>query len=356
MTKHNWRLGTYLLLTLIFIVTGCRNARTNLSPPPKLTLPEPTLPSESKPITVKLGEFLCDDSITGQATKNVFSEVLSRNRNVKLVRDGESDLLIEGTITHSQGGSSGSRIGAVSKSQTVVGDYISGVTAVAYYHGQLLTSASWGQTLEKGSKLLPPEYVAKEAALSLQERLERNFLAAFYSDIVWCGLDYSKVEIFDSKESFQKASAFPAMTQVWNTMFVERTLSRLERSARSLKLDLKSVQDSNKKTSDSQFRTTENPSHELVLNSHIAKLEIAELVRSYSLESKAGTGWVFIMDRLVRAEDVSCFYVVFFDVASREIIYCERFYEKSSGRNLEDYWFTPIESAVKKLTARRRRH
>jgi hypothetical protein len=93
-----------------------------------------------------------------------------------VVREGEADVVIEGTVTLGMGDSSSVRVGGgqsviVGKGQSVGGDYVSGVTALVLRGSEVLTSASWGQNLGKGETLLPPESVAREAADRLLKRL-----------------------------------------------------------------------------------------------------------------------------------------------------------------------------------------
>ena len=127
----------------------------------------------------RIGDFQCENAVTAQAVRNVFIEVISLRGDVKLVREGEADVVIEGTVTSGQAGSSSGHIAGGpnwlgGKSQGVGGDYVSGVTALVLRDGQIWFSASWGQVMSKGSELLPPELVARRTA----ERL----LGTLYKD------------------------------------------------------------------------------------------------------------------------------------------------------------------------------
>ena len=149
---------------LLAVVTlsgmGCRTGHAtgeNLPPPPP-------------PIKViRVGAFECDNAVIGKAVRNVFIETLL-HYDARIIKEGDADIVIEGTVTLSHGGSSSDR-GRVS-----VGEYVSGVTSTATRTGEILTSASWGQSLEKGSELLPPETVAREAAENLASALSEKGL------------------------------------------------------------------------------------------------------------------------------------------------------------------------------------
>ena len=152
-------LGLLFFATVVFTATGCRTPKT----------PAPERPPPRAINSIRVGNFQCDNAVTAQAVRNVFIEVLALRGDAKLVRDGEADVVIEGTVTLAHGGSSSGSLGGGSgwiagKSQGVGGDYVSGVTSVAMRDGEILTSASWGQVIAKGRELLPPESVARSAA------------------------------------------------------------------------------------------------------------------------------------------------------------------------------------------------
>ena len=173
-SKHANILLNFLILSLLLIGVGCRT--------PKTSKPTESLPPPPPPIKViKIGIFQCDNEVTAQAVRNVFIEIIGRNRLVKLVREGEADIVVEGTITFGQAGSSMGSLGAgpnwaAGKTRAVAGEYVSGITSVAMRSGEILTSTFFGQVMEKGGELLPPEYVARRAADRLVGELYRHGL------------------------------------------------------------------------------------------------------------------------------------------------------------------------------------
>ena len=149
----------------------------------KHTEPEPlkNRPSVQPINSIRVFKFKCDNEITGEAVRNVFVEILARYGDVKVVTEGDADVVIDGTVTIGKGSSSGSGItgtGAfvVGKSHSVGGDYVSGVTALVVRRGEIITSSSWGQTLKKGEDLFPPEIVARRAADGLLRVMSREGL------------------------------------------------------------------------------------------------------------------------------------------------------------------------------------
>jgi len=167
--------------------------------------------------------------------------------------------------------------------------------------------------------------------------------------LVWCGLDYSMVKMIGSEEFRQPERIFPGMLEAWNGLFMKEMLPRLERMAPSVETDLKAVDDRNAKASAKQIEHEDGTRAEKVDPTHITEADIAKAVGSYKLTKDKGLGLVFIMDRLVKAQQTGCLYVVFFDIASRKVVRSERVCADAGGIGFRNYWFKPIKVTVEKL-------
>lgn len=156
-----------VLSTAVFL-SACDTSKQPNPPKPEKHLVNrpPTRPINS----IRVASFKCDNEVTGQAVRNVFMEMLARYGDVKVVLEGEADVIIEGTVTVALMDSSSS------KGERVATTYISGVTALAMRDGGVLASSSWGQVLEKKSPSIPPEKIAREAADRLLGQLAREGL------------------------------------------------------------------------------------------------------------------------------------------------------------------------------------
>jgi hypothetical protein len=167
--------------------------------------------------------------------------------------------------------------------------------------------------------------------------------------LIWCGLDYSKVKMIGTADFVQPQQIFPGMLIAWNGLFMKEMLPELEKMAPSLSTDLSAVTAANEKASASQIEREDGTRAEKVDPTHIKESDIAEIVRSYKLKHDKGVGLVFIMDRLVKAQEIGCMYVVFFDVSSGKVIRSTRLCEKAGGMGFRNFWFRPIKEAVKKV-------
>jgi hypothetical protein len=130
---------------------------------------------------------------------------------------------------------------------------------------------------------------------------------------------------------------------------MKEMLPQLEIMASSVRTDMQAVQQANEKAKASQIEHKDGSTDEMVKATHITEADIAGLVKSYKMENDKGLGLVFVMDRLVKAQETACLHVVFFDVASRKVVRTERVCSKAGGIGFRNFWFKPVKDAVKQL-------
>ncbi len=167
--------------------------------------------------------------------------------------------------------------------------------------------------------------------------------------LVWCGLDYSLVKMIGTLDFHQPDQIFPGMLLAWNGLFMKEMLPQLEKMAKSVRTDLKAVEANNAKATATQIQREDGTRDEMVAPTRITQVDLGNLVRAYELKNDKGLGLVFIMDRLVKAQETACMYVVFFDIASRKVVFSERVCSGAGGMGFRNYWFRPVKDAVKKL-------
>lgn len=167
--------------------------------------------------------------------------------------------------------------------------------------------------------------------------------------LVWCGLDYSKVKMIGTQDFRNPSNIFPGMLAAWNYLFVKEMLPKLNSMAEAVKVDIKAVSVRNENANAKQIVREDGTSDEMVKPTHISENDIADCVRSYELKNTNGLGLVFIMDRLVKAQETTCIYVVFFDTNSRQVLLSERICAKTNGAGFRNRWFGSIKSVVDKL-------
>jgi len=164
--------------------------------------------------------------------------------------------------------------------------------------------------------------------------------------LVWCGLDYSMVKMIGTADFKQPSQIFPGMLEQWNALFMKEMIPLLEKMASPVQSDLAAVTARNEKASDKQIERQDGTKDEMVKPTHITDADLASIVKSLKMTHDSGTGLVFVMDRLVKAQETGCLYVVFFDVSSRKVLLSERVVAAAGGAGFRNFWFKPIKTAV----------
>lgn len=197
------------------------------------------------------------------------------------------------------------------------------------------------------------------AQMTAQEARVKEMLKT-NDTIVWVGLDYSLMRMIGNSNSIRVPDLLlQDMPAKWNDLFLDE---RIENVARALKtriaVDLEAVTSKNKKLSTDQV-VLGGDSKKAVNESHITPEEIAKQVRSYKLRNTKGVAAVFIIDRFVYAlipaqtdgrstmpahtQHYGAVHVVFFDVATREVISKRReVRDVGTGGSFRNFWFGPI--------------
>ena len=191
----------------------------------------------------------------------------------------------------------------------------------------------------------------------------RNLLVA--SDtVIWTGLDYSLASVIgragaNSTFAFAKEQTnFPAVYEKWNNLFLDERVNAVASAlGKKIEVDINGVMDSNRKTFNSQLKFSTHISEETTAP-NIPLIEIVNQVRSYKMDHTNGLGLVLIIDKLIEGSfyghaskpSFGAVYVVFFDVATREVISAEReVYTIQSAANFRNFWFGPIKDADSSL-------
>jgi hypothetical protein len=75
---------------------------------------------------------------------------------------------------------------------------------------------------------------------------------------------------------------------------------------------------------------------------------IAEMIGRYELPEKEGTGLVIVGELLDKSTYMGSFVVVYFDIASREVLYSREIIGKARGFGLRNYWAGALYDALRR--------
>lgn len=185
--------------------------------------------------------------------------------------------------------------------------------------------------------------------------------------LIWAGIDYSIAEFyvperFDDPEARvywgpggglddrigrypTPEAVFTQLTADWNAMFVNELGKKVEKG-----LDVRLVRDLPE--ADGQTIRREGgwfraESAAASAPSTVDAAAVKARVAAWSLTSTKGTGFGVIADRFSKAEDQGCLWPVYFDVASREVLWTERICKRPTGMEFRNYWYNPLVDVVK---------
>jgi hypothetical protein len=75
--------------------------------------------------------------------------------------------------------------------------------------------------------------------------------------------------------------------------------------------------------------------------------DVKKVIMNYDTKGKTGTGLVFVAENLHKIEEMGSFYVVFFDMGSKEIIDMERKVGKAGGIGFRNFWAASVYNVMK---------
>jgi hypothetical protein len=161
--------------------------------------------------------------------------------------------------------------------------------------------------------------------------------------VIWTGLDYSMVRMYGTLDFKEPEKIFPNFLNEWNGLFMQERIKTLTATLKkNIDTDTSGMTERNKLAKPDQVIREDG---KLVKDTHITSKDIADAVRSYKMSKTSGLGLVFIVDRFVKSEGCGAVYLVWFDVATREVLASERVIAKANGFSFRNYWFGVIKNA-----------
>lgn len=150
------------------------------------------------------------------------------------------------------------------------------------------------------------------------------------------GVDFSEVKVFGASESVDDFSkAFTGINMLLLSEPGKYDFSRVFR--RKVDVDIAPVL---QKLGESDF------SEMMTFSSGLQELDCAEIVKGYNLSHTEGTGAVLIARQLNKGTDIGHYYLVVFDIATREISEQMEVQGKTGGFGLRNYWARTVYNVI----------
>lgn len=187
--------------------------------------------------------------------------------------------------------------------------------------------------------------------------------------VVWVGIDYSLVRMIGTPHTIKVPDLLlQDMPARWNDLFLDERIEGVAASlGKRIDIDIAGITERNKGLTRGQV-VLDKEMKDAVKQTHITPEDIADAVRSLKLSRKEGVGLVFLVDRLVcerkfkpknnpkdaalsYIERAAAAHVVFFDIATREVLSVKRETRLTgSTGNFRNSWFGPIKEIDEELS------
>ena len=153
------------------------------------------------------------------------------------------------------------------------------------------------------------------------------------------GIDYSYVKVFGAKESpLQLEEAFKEINYLLISQRNKYDFSNMVNT--HVEIDIEPMLE----------KLTKNDYQDIKLyrsDFQIFDFDCSEIVKEYDLQENAGIGIVLIAKLLNKDKKIGTYYVVMFDIASRDIVYCKEVDGKASGFGLRNFWAFSVYHIIK---------
>ncbi|UII22943.1 hypothetical protein [Fulvivirga ligni] len=160
--------------------------------------------------------------------------------------------------------------------------------------------------------------------------------------VVWCGLDYSKVKCIGAEGFTDPDNIVDTYFNGWNKLV----------QSEATRYDVKKLYGFEGKVTDLSVveKRNEMPkADDLVIDDSYSFEDgtVEEIISTYKLEkADSGLGLVYIFESLNKTEQAAHVYVVFFDIASKKILWSNKYEAKAGGFGFRNYWARTVLEAM----------
>lgn len=154
------------------------------------------------------------------------------------------------------------------------------------------------------------------------------------SELVWCGFDFSKVKCIGSEGFTNPTEIKDRFFESWNNLVL----------AESDKYDVKKFYGKESQINDLSVVADRNELpevDELVINEPyaLAAGELTNIIKDYDLaEVNEGLGLVYVVESLNKTKQIAVVNVVFFDIATKDVLWTKKYEAKPGGFGFRNYW------------------
>lgn len=164
--------------------------------------------------------------------------------------------------------------------------------------------------------------------------------------LVWFGIDYTQVQCIEDAEGggfTNPNDIVNRMFRSWNGLFItEGDKYDLQKA-----FDKKTVKFNNESVD--QLNEDVEPGSLIVDEpKDFSESQLASMIKKYESNQYEGVGLVFIAEQLNKAKEIGVYHIVFFDIASRNILVSKKMSGEAGGFGFRNYWAASYYEVLKK--------
>ncbi len=190
-------------------------------------------------------------------------------------------------------------------------------------------------------KLIIITLILIESSQAFSQRLSKLFDS---QEMVWCGLDFSMVRCIGPIGFADPRAIKEVHLNAWNNLVL----------AEAPKYNFKEAYQKTNVINDLSvvMRRNELPDYKTFVISepyHFQKGDLKKIIADYTLEAhKEGLGLVYVYETLDKTAAHASVYAVFFDIATREIIWSNNYFVPANGFGFRNFWAKTVYETIKK--------
>jgi hypothetical protein len=173
--------------------------------------------------------------------------------------------------------------------------------------------------------------------------------AVFKNDtpITWVGIDFSGALFIGDREKFGTEEDIKKLIASWNTLMKDE-YGKFNIGENFDKLNVEKAIEITK-DHNADLIMTEMLSDDVKDHNHLSPENVQQILYSYDFGDRTGIGLMIVVESFDKLSVQGSMFFTFFDLATREILICERMIGKPGGFGLRNYWAGAIYSNLKSI-------
>lgn len=198
-------------------------------------------------------------------------------------------------------------------------------------------------------KRLPFIFLSTVIFVSSSTLMAQEINKVFKSDdpLTWVGLDFSGAIFIGDRERFGTEENIKKTIGDWNAL-MDKEYAKFNIGETFGKTKVEKAIDITMKHN-SDLILADMLSDDIKDHDHLNPEAVQQILYSYDFGDRTGTGLMIVVESFDKLSAKGSMYFTFFDLATREILLCEKMASNPSGFGLRNYWAGAVYGSLKSI-------